>query len=46
MRKGPLIAAGIMFVIGIVMIVVGSIFYDPGLWADWLLWFGITIFGI
>ena len=46
MRKGPLIAAGIMFVIGIAMIVVGSIFYAPLAWSDWLLWFGIIIFGI
>ncbi|MCF2142267.1 MAG: hypothetical protein K9W42_01015 [Candidatus Heimdallarchaeota archaeon] len=46
MRKGPLIAAGIMFVIGITMVIVGSIFYVPLAWSDWLLWFGIIIFGI
>jgi len=48
MRKGPLIAAGVQFVIGIVMVIVGSIFYDSDLtnWNDWILWFGIIIFGI
>jgi protein-S-isoprenylcysteine O-methyltransferase Ste14 len=48
MRKGPLIAAGVQFVIGIVMVIVGSIFYDSDLttWNDWVLWFGIIIFGI
>ena len=48
MRKGPLIAAGVQYAIGIVMIIVGSIFYDANLntWNDWVLWFGIIIFGI
>jgi len=46
MRKGPLIAAGIMFLIGIAMVIVGSVFYVPLAWSDWLLWFGIIIFGI
>ena len=48
MRKGPLIAAGVQFIIGIVMVIVGSIFYNPILtdWNDWVLWFGIIIFGI
>ncbi len=48
MRKGPLIAAGVQYVIGIAMVIVGSIFYDSDLttWNDWVLWFGIIIFGI
>ncbi len=48
MRKGPLIAAGVQFIIGIVMVIVGSVFYNPVLtdWNDWVLWFGIIIFGI
>ena len=48
MRKGPLIAAGVQYAIGIVMVIVGSIFYDSNLntWNDWVLWFGIIIFGI
>ena len=48
MRKGPLIAAGVQYAIGIVMVIVGSIFYNPILtdWNDWVLWFGIIIFGI
>ena len=48
MRKGPLIAAGVQYAIGIVMVIVGSIFYDANLntWNDWVLWFGIIIFGI
>ena len=48
MRKGPLIAAGVQYAIGIVMVIVGSIFYDSDLttWNDWVLWFGIIIFGI
>lgn len=48
MRKGPLIAAGVQYVIGIAMVIVGSIFYDSNLntWNDWVLWFGIIIFGI
>ena len=46
MRKGPFIAAIVQFVIGIIMIIVGAIMYDPLTWSDWLLWFGIIIFGI
>ena len=48
MRKGPLIAAGVQYAIGIAMVIVGSIFYDSNLntWNDWVLWFGIIIFGI
>ena len=48
MRKGPLIAAGVQYAIGIAMVIVGSIFYDANLntWNDWVLWFGIIIFGI
>jgi len=48
MRKGPLIAAGAQYAIGIAMVIVGSIFYDSNLntWNDWILWFGIIIFGI
>ncbi len=48
MRKGPLIAAGVQYAIGIIMVIVGSIFYDSDLttWNDWVLWFGIIIFGI
>lgn len=48
MRKGPLIVAGVQYAIGIAMVIVGSIFYNPILtdWNDWVLWFGIIIFGI
>lgn len=49
MRKGPLIAAGIEGIIGLAMVIVGSIFYDinnPTTWAAWVLWLGIVVFGI
>ncbi|MBK5112491.1 MAG: hypothetical protein KGD59_12905 [Candidatus Heimdallarchaeota archaeon] len=48
MRKGPLIAAGVQYIIGIALVIVGSVKYDSILtnWNDWVLWFGIIIFGI
>ena len=48
MRKGPLIAAGIHGIIGLAMIIVGAVFYNPILtdWNDWVLWFGIVIIGL
>ncbi|MBN1330740.1 MAG: hypothetical protein JXA54_14810 [Candidatus Heimdallarchaeota archaeon] len=46
MRKGPLIAAGILFGVSIIMIIIGGVMFTPGLWPDWLLWFGIVIFNI
>ena len=46
MRKGPLIAAIILFVISITMTIIGGVMFSTGLWSDWLLWFGIVIFNI
>ncbi|MFW9922781.1 MAG: hypothetical protein ACFFDW_05765 [Candidatus Thorarchaeota archaeon] len=48
MRKGPLIASAIEGVIGLAMIIVGSVFYDSNLtnWNDWVLWFGIVLIGL
>ena len=49
MRKGPLIAAGVEGIIGLVMIIVGAIFYDisdPTTWAAWVMWFGIVFIGL
>jgi protein-S-isoprenylcysteine O-methyltransferase Ste14 len=46
LKKGPLIAAGAHWLIGILMIIFGSIYYIQGTWSDWLLWFGLIIFGL
>ncbi|HUT81770.1 MAG TPA: hypothetical protein VMZ29_11260 [Candidatus Bathyarchaeia archaeon] len=46
MRKGPLIAAGILSGISIIMVIIGGVMFIPGLWSDWLLWFGIVVFNI
>ncbi|MHA1354060.1 MAG: hypothetical protein ACTSR1_02655, partial [Candidatus Heimdallarchaeota archaeon] len=49
MRKGPLIAAGILSLIGLIMITVGGIFYgqDPIItWGNWVLWFGLIFINI
>ena len=49
MRKSPLIAAGIEGIIGLVMIIVGAIFYneaDSIIWPEWVMWIGIVIFGL
>jgi len=49
MRKSPLIAAGIEGIIGLVMIIVGAIFYNEAelpVWPEWVMWIGIVIFGL
>lgn len=49
MRKGPLIAAGIQGLIGVVMIIIGAVFYDGAdltAWPHWVLWFGLVLIGI
>jgi len=46
LRKGPLIAAGVLSAIGLIMITIGGIFYDPLLWGGWVLWFGIIFVNI
>ena len=49
MRKGPLIAAGILGVIGLIMITVGGIFYGSAeiiTWGNWVLWFGLIFINI
>lgn len=49
MRKGPLIAAGIEGTIGLVMSIVGAIYYDEAnsiAWPEWVMWLGIVIFGL
>ncbi|MHA1306588.1 MAG: hypothetical protein ACTSO7_04820 [Candidatus Heimdallarchaeota archaeon] len=46
MRKGPLIAAGVLFAIGLILIIIGGIFYTPLEWGGWLLWFGIIFVNI
>jgi len=46
LRKGTLIAAIIMFVIGIAMVTVGGINFSAAIWHDWVLWFGVVIFDI
>jgi len=49
LRKGPLIAAGILALIGLIMITVGGIFYgqDPIItWGNWVLWFGLIFVNI
>ncbi len=48
MRKGPLIAAGVEGITGLIMIIVGAIFYneiDLLLWPEWIMWIGIVILG-
>ncbi len=49
MRKSPLIAAGVEGIIGLVMIIVGAIFYNEAdliVWPEWVMWIGIVIFGL
>jgi len=46
LRKGPLIAAGVLFVIGLIMITIGGIFYGPITWGGWILWFGVVFVNI
>ena len=50
MRKGPLIAAGIIFALGLVQVIVGGIYYtpapDPATWGTWLLWIGLIFINI
>ena len=46
MRKGPLIAAGIEGAIGLAMIIVGAILYEPLTWSDWVMWIGIVLIGL
>ena len=45
MRKGPLIAAGIIALIGLIMTTIGGIFYVL-LWGQWLLWIGLIFVNI
>lgn len=48
MRKSPLIAAGVEGIIGLVMIIVGAIFYNEAVidWPEWVMWFGIVFVGL
>ena len=49
MRKSPLIAAGVEGIIGLVMIIVGAIFYNEAdliVWPEWVMWIGIVFFGL
>jgi len=45
LRKGPLIAAGIIALIGLIMITIGGIFYGL-VWGSWILWIGLIILNI
>ena len=45
MRKGPLIAAGIIFALGLVQVIVGAIYYAIP-WGEWLLWIGLIFVNI
>jgi hypothetical protein len=46
MRKGPLIAAITLVIIGIGFVIIGAIAYTQGGWADWILWSGLLVFNV
>jgi protein-S-isoprenylcysteine O-methyltransferase Ste14 len=46
MRKGPLIAAITLVIIGIGFVITGAIAYTQGDWSDWILWSGLLVFNI
>ncbi|NHK30136.1 MAG: hypothetical protein FK730_02205 [Asgard group archaeon] len=46
MRKGPLIAAITLVIIGIGLVITGAIAYTQGGWADWILWSGLLVFNV
>jgi hypothetical protein len=46
MKKGPFIASIVLLVIGIVMVIIGAILYNPLSLTDYVLWCGLIVFNV
>jgi hypothetical protein len=46
MKKGPLIASIVLLVLGVGLIITGSVMYEPLQIPDYLLWSGLIVFNV